>query len=406
LIDYLSVILRHRKTIFMSFSFFVIFMTLFSLIMPKTYDATSIILQSTTPSGIDLGIPTNFTTRELSSFLGGTSEETYPLVAILKSRTMAESTIKRYNLMERYDFDNMDEAVEGFSDMTTITVDEGGVISVTASAETHFFHLERDEEECRHLCQEMANYMVSKLDSLFTKLQTEQARYNRIFIEKRYNETLDTLKSKEEDMKDFEQTYGMISLPDQVSAAVSAAAELQSSMILKEIEINMLGGIFGPNIPEVKQKEMEVRAIRKSLKEMKVGSEEKESITIFPVLGEAPEIALKYLRLSRELEVQDLLYKYLTQEYEQAKINEAKDTPVIQVIDKAVVPFKKAKPRRSLLVITAGLIGIFFGIFLSFMQEYVDRLSVSNPEKYRFIHDLPRELRKDFWGTKVGKEDR
>jgi capsule polysaccharide export protein KpsE/RkpR len=381
-------------------------MILFSLIMPKTYDATSVILQSAAPSALEISIPTDFAPMGLSALLGGASEEAYTLVAILKSRTMAESTIRKYGLLERYDFDNMDEAVEGFEDLTSVSVEEEGVISITALAETGYFHFESEEDECRHICLGMANYMVSKLDSLFTELKTKQAKFDRMFIERRYNETLDYLNSKEEEMKEFQETYGMISLPDQVTAAITAAAELESNIISKEIEIEMLGGLFGPNFPEVKQKELELREIRKRFEEMKTGSEDQETTTIFPLFGETPEIALKYFQLTREIEVQTYLYQFLTQQYEQAKISEAKDIPVIQIIDKAVLPIERAKPHRSLLVVIAGLIGIFFGIFLAFIQEYLDKLSISNPEKYRFIRDLPRELREDFWGTKVGKEDR
>ena len=86
-----------------------------------------------------------------------------------------------------------------------------------------------------------------------------------------------------------------------------------------------------------------------------------------------PEVGLKLARLARDLKVQDTVYMLLTQQYEQIKIAEAKDTPVVQVLDRAVPAIRKSKPKIKLNMALAGAVSLFLGVFLAFLLEYIQR---------------------------------
>jgi uncharacterized protein involved in exopolysaccharide biosynthesis len=99
---------------------------------------------------------------------------------------------------------------------------------------------------------------------------------------------------------------------------------------------------------------------------------------------------VEYYRKMRELKTQEAIFEQLTKQYEVAKINEAKDTSSVQVLDDAVVPLKKSKPRRSLIVILAAVTAFFASIFIVFVQEYFSKLP---PEDAAIIRDIRNSLR-------------
>ena len=96
---------------------------------------------------------------------------------------------------------------------------------------------------------------------------------------------------------------------------------------------------------------------------------------IFPAFSRMPELETQLRQLMREVEIQNTLFTFLTQQYEEAKINEAKDTPTIQILDIAVKPNVKYKPFRALIVIGTGMFGLIFGCFISFVRERIDQLT-------------------------------
>jgi capsule polysaccharide export protein KpsE/RkpR len=404
ILDYFSILLKRRKIIIINFIIFAFVSVVISLIMPKTYKAASIIMPSgTTGGGLLSGMSLNLPGGAFSSLFGGASEETNSLLAIIKSRTIAENTIKKFNLIERYNTANMEDALKAFTNYLYTSYEEEGTIEVEFEVSTGFFHFDQEEEEARKLCAEITNFLVSELDRLNTMLQTKQAKSYRIFIEKRYEENKKEIEKIENEIKEFSEKSGMISLPDQLSAAITAAAEFESQIAIKEVEFEVLKKILNKDNPQIKKIGTELQELHNKLNEMKLGGSEKDLLPIFPAFAKAPALGIKYIRLQRENEVQNLIYQFLTQQYEQAKLQEAKDTPSIQIIDEAVPPIRKSKPVRSLIVIISSLVGIFIGIFLAFFKEYFYRLSITDPERYQYIMALISGIRKDFLGRKVDK---
>jgi uncharacterized protein involved in exopolysaccharide biosynthesis len=324
--------------------------------------------------------------------LAGASDETNILVAILESRSIAENTIKQFNLLERYESDDMEEAIISFRGTVDVSINDEGMIIIIASSTTGHLADDAEENETRTLCADIANFMVAELNRINTELQTKKAKFNRIFIERRYEQNKSDLKEAENAIKKFGETYGMISLPDQVSAAIQAAAQIESQIAVKEVELQALKSTLYSGHPEIKKKEIELRELRKKLEEMKVGAPQRDSLAIFPVFSEAPELGIKYLQLRRELEVQNKIFEFLTQQYEQAKIQEARDTPTVQVLDAAIPPLKRDKPKRSILVLLAGMVSIIFSALYIYSVEYLDRLKENDEIKYRKLNYIFRGM--------------
>jgi len=138
----------------------------------------------------------------------------------------------------------------------------------------------------------------------------------------------------------------------------------------------------------------EVRALLASISKLKsqLGSMASSGDTggIIPGVGAAPGIGVEYFRKLRELKVQEAVFEQLTKQFELAKLNEARDSSSIQVLDEAVAPTKKSKPKRSLIVILATVTAFFCSIFIVFIQEYLSKLS---PEDAAIIDEIKDSLR-------------
>lgn len=266
--------------------------------------------------------------------------------------------------------------------MTDVSLEEEGTVSVKASAKTKYLHSEEDELETRELCANIANFLVSELDRTYVRFQTQQAMHNRIFIGEKYKEVESTLENIEERFREFQEKYGIISLPDQVSAAISAVAEIQGLITMAEIELELLKNALSRDHAMVREKEIELEQLRKRSIELTNGGGDEEPYAVFLSFSETPDLSMEFIRLQRELEVQSLIFKFITEQYEQAKIQEAKDTPTTQIIDKARPPIKRSKPKRKLLVVFAGIASIFLSLLWVFSMERVEELRARDRKQY------------------------
>ncbi len=388
-LDYLYTIVKWRRLFIINFFIVCIIAAIISLIIPKTYTAKSVILPPTGGNNFISSLTANLPVSGLLGGVGAYSDETNKFLSILKSRTIIENTIKHFDLLDRFGYKNMEEAIRLFGTQVDISVNDESSIVVEVALETSFFHPDSEENEIKHLCANITNFIVSELDKINKNFQTQQAKYNRIFIEKRYNENKEELRISEKNLKNFSEKYGIISLPDQINAAISSASEIESRLMIKEIELEALKSSVNNKHPSILQKQIEIKELKRKLKELKMGTPTEDVLKLYPTFSKAPQIGMQYMRLKREVEIQNIIYEFLTQQYEQAKIQEARDTPTIQVMDEAVPPYRKAKPKRAILVILAGVLSIIVTTLYVFTLEYLKVLEIQNNKKYqKFLYVL------------------
>ncbi|MBC8490742.1 MAG: hypothetical protein H8D45_32395 [Bacteroidetes bacterium] len=123
--------------------------------------------------------------------------------------------------------------------------------------------------------------------------------------------------------------------------------------------------------PYIERIRKETEELKLHLREMDYGSDLSQSHQnkLFPVFPEVPELGIQLVRLQREVEIQNTLFTFLTQQYEEAKIQEARDTPTVQLLDKAVLPIKRSSPKRTIIVIVSGLGSVFLSVVFVFFLE-------------------------------------
>ena len=364
LIDYVYLIVKWRKLIIFNFFIICFVVAIYSLIMPKTYTATTVLMPPKSTGNQNLlGMISNLPIDALG-FGMDINQQSYTYLAILNSRTVAVKVIEEFKLMKRFQVRKLDEAIEMLKNKVNAEIRDDGLISLSVNVSTGYFSNNEEENDIRNLAANMANFFIQELNKLNISMQTSEARYNRIFIEKRYNENKFDLKEAERKLKQFQEKYNAISLPDQLQAAIKTAAEIKAQIIADEVELRALKSQMNEHHPEIKKIQIKINQLESALQEMKNGDDfEKSSLVLFPSFSIAPELGVQLIRLTREMEIQNALYEFLTQQYEQAKIQEAKDTPTIQVLDYASPPEFRSKPIRSLMVIFSGFASILFSLF-------------------------------------------
>ena len=398
---FLHLLVKSRKFIIVSTFLVSVVIAGYSLILPKSFEAASTILP-----------PTNDQSGSLSSLLGGLPlgiggiggfdgvSESSRLLAILDSRTVMNNVVNKFNLMSRYGKLNMEESIKSLRDNSFSEIQEDGTILVKSWAHTKYFSSPVEEDEARNLASDMTNFRVEELDRVNKQLKSKQAHLHRLFLEKRYDQNKSDLYDSEDSLRVFQEKYGAIALEFQTEAAIAAAADLKVDIIANEINLGVLSRYLGSENPEIQSVEAQLFELRGKMKELMIGKPLADSTTspefsIFPTFSAVPELGVTFARLTREVLIQSTLLEFLITEYEQAKIQEARDTPTLQTLDYAVPPVKRSSPRRALLVISFAIIWIFLCMIGVLVKQYYLNIKQINGDEYQIISEISQTLKSD-----------
>lgn len=372
--DYFYVLYKWRKFIVINVFIFTLVAVIVALLLPVQYKATATVVA---PRKTDIfggfGGALNQSIREFAPFLrslGGSQLPLFTYLAILNSRTAMEKVINKFNLIKIYGIkdSSVEKAIKKLRGNTDFEIDENGVLVINVY------------DEDRQRAADMANYFIEVLNEINIKLNTEEARNNRIIIERRYLQNLADLKAAEDTLKKFQQKYGIYYLPEQTKAAVEAAAELEARIMAEEIKLGILQRQLGEDASEVKVVKIQIEEMRKKLNQMKEGNNgAKNEMSLFVPFKDVPELGLQYLRLYRNYEIQNKLLELIVPLYEQAKIEEQKNVPIVQVLDYAVPPERKARPFRTLIVLSVFASALALFVMIAFLNEsFLNRKKILN----------------------------
>ncbi len=336
--DALSVIVHWKNFIVCNVLVVTIVAVAVSLLLPKWYKATASILP---PKERDVFGAMGSASSILKGLTGrgaGQGGNSYNFFAILKSRTAKEEVVRRFGLCDVYGIkdSSMEDAVKELTANTGFEVQEDDNITVDV--------LDKDPQRAA----EMANYFVELLNTMSIDLGTREARNNREFIEKRVLTARQELHDAEDSLQRYQERSGIIIAPEESGAGISAIAELYGMKAKKEIELAIYRRSMSEDNPGVRQLEVELAELQKNL-------------------ARFPEIGIGTLRLYRNVMIQQKILEFLVPMYEQAKVDQQKDVPVLLVLDKAVRAERKVKPQRTLIIFLCGTLSLFTCVLLVFV---------------------------------------
>jgi capsule polysaccharide export protein KpsE/RkpR len=397
IMDFFAVLARWRRFITRFVLAATVITTVVTLLLPKWYKSTASVFPAEQTSIFpDLGGVSSLfkslsggASKGLSRLTGNSEADRY--TAILKSGRVLSAMIDKFNLVDYYDYSSSSYRNEKTSkeliDNTSIELQDEGNLTVSV--------FDKDPKRAA----DMANYYVDLLNQTNSELMVQNAKGNREFIEQRYQKNLTDLRVAEDAMQNFQTKFGVIAVPEQTEATIKAGAELYGKLAVKEIDLDILKRTASESHPSVAQAEVEVEEIRKKLREMNAGSfTAGDDMKILVPFKQAPQLAAQYLRLYRDLQIQNKILEFITPLYEQAKVEENRNTPSVVVLDRAGVPERKAKPKVSLYALLAFVISTMLSLFVVFTAEGIERLRFMYPERFGALVGV---VRSDWFGLRL-----
>lgn len=355
-----------------------------SFVLPRWYTATTSIF----PPEPSLAMP-NYTelVQQLSApLLGpiatGSAPETM-YIEMLKSRTLGERIIDEFDLMRVYKADRIEEALDDLHSHLGFSLLDNGLLVVTVE--------DRDPQRAA----DIANRMIEQLDDITRGLKVTRAGRTREFVGRQLEEREQMLAAAETELKEFQEKNNTVDLDEQLKSAMDLITELSARAIALETELQIMEHYSSRSSAEYQRKQTEYREVVGQLSKLKSqgsGSDEDMVRSYIPTLGNVPDVALHYIRLRRAVEVQTTVYTMLVNEFEKARIEEARDTPVVQVLDKARAPSIRSRPKRKMFTLVGGLLGLgwsaLYGLFATSWREGRGRV----PEVRELLRPVAADL--------------
>ena len=328
----------------------------------------------------------------LAGSLLGSRNTSALFVDLLRSGTVSGHLLDQFHLQQAYKKRYRVDAAKYLAHHTTVVDDKkSGVITVTV------------EDRDPRLARDLAQGYLDQLNQIVTLTNTSSARQERLFIEQRLTSVQADLEHAQLALSDFSSSHTTIDIKEQTRAMVDAAARLQGQLIVSQSELGSLRQIYGDGNVRVRAAQARAGALQQELTRMSGtdaalpdSTPQASAKDLYPPLRQLPRLAVPYADLYRRVRVQETVYELLTQQYEIARIQEAKDIPVISVIDTPGLPEKKSFPPRLFVTLLLTLLSVTAAAALVLVRERWSRVSASDPRRLLFETirtSLPAPLR-------------
>ncbi len=391
LLDFLAIVTKWRKVIVRTIVISTFVAVIFALVSPKWYMASASVFPAEKADlfagmeGISSLVRSISPGRSLSALTGGGETERY--LAILNSESVLLRVISQFDLTKVYDITSYprEKTIKELLSNVNFEIAEDGHLQITV--------YDRNPQRAA----DMANYFVRVLNETNSELQVQNARANRQFIETRYQKNLTDLRGAEDSLKVFQQKHGVIALPEQLEASIKAMAEIYGKMEVQDVELNVLRQTLASGHPSIRAAEIELAAMKDKIRELNTGSTTEGDVNVLVPFKQAPALGTAYLRLYRDVEIQYKILQFVTPLYEQAKVEEQRATPSVIVLDSALVPERKAKPKASLYGLLAMFVSAIVVVSVVFAIEGGRKLKAMDPDR---VLGLWSTVKSDWFGLR------
>lgn len=297
-------------------------------------------------------------------------------MGILRSRTVEDRIVDRFALRQVYGESLERDARRQLEENSSISEDRNsGIISITVS--------DRDPKRAAAIAQAY----VEELDHLVAELSTSAAHRERVFLEERLRSVKQELDDASRDFSQFQSSSATLDIKEQGRAMFDAAATLSGQLIAAESELKGLEAIYTVNNVRVQAIQARIAELRRQLLKMGGraeaggGNSAESGDVAYPTIRKLPLLGLTYSDLYRQTKIKETVYETLTRQYELAKVEEAKETPAVKVLDVAKVPEKKSFPPRSEIVFLCAILLLLGASGIALGQERWRETEAEDPGK-------------------------
>jgi len=329
----------------------------------------------------------------LASGLLGGHTSTALFVDLLQSGTVSGHLIDRFNLQHVYHNRYRIDTARHLARCTKVTEDKkSGVITIVV------------EDTNRVRARDLAQGYLDELNQLITRTNTSSAHRERVFIEKRLDAVRENLEDAEMQLSQFSSKNSAVDIKEQTRAMVDAGARVQAELLIEQSGLQSLRQIYGDGNVRVRETEARIASLQRELTKMTGSSapltakdshddgaisDDSDDGELYPPLRQLPRLAVPYADLYRRVQVQEAVFELLTQQYEMARIQEAKDIPVVSVIDPPGIPEKKSFPPRLQLTLLFTFLSFAGASALILIRDRWAKVDPRDPRKMLAADVLP-----------------
>lgn len=373
LFDYLEVIAKRWRMIVMVTLVAAVVSVAYGLMLPNIYTAKAKILPPQQQSGL---LSAAMMQGALAAIGGdsmiGESKNAKLYSEMLKIESIQNAIIERFKLHEVYKKKYRDDIYKMLGKNVTITAGKEGIITIAVD----------DKDPNRS--SDMANAFVDELKKMTSSMNMTGAGNSRSFLEERINTNKKELVDAENALKSFQSRYKTIDATQQATLSASATAQLAAQLTGQEIQLSVLRRTYADTSQTVMALQQSIAALKEKISRMQSSG----GSVALPGFEQIPERGQEYLHLMRKFRTAEAVHELLTKQYEIARLNSENDVSTIQVIQKAVVPDRRSKPKRAMIVVALTIVACIGAIVTAFIQEYFKRMSADDREHWRRIKAL------------------
>src|SRR5580658_2164366 len=391
LIGHLGLFWGERRTISRATLLGLALGTLLAFMLPKQYQSTVQLMPPDTQSSSTtmlaaLSAKAGSGIGALAGDLLGGNSTGALFLGILRSRTLEDRLVQRFQLKRVYGDKLEEDARTRLSNNTGISEDhKSGIISLSV--------VDHDPARAAAIAQAYGE----ELERLVSELSTSAAHRERVFLEDRLKVVKGELDQASGDFSRFASQNAAINIPEQAKAMVAAEAVLEGQLIAAESELKGLEQIYTPNNVRVRSVEARVSELRRQTEKLNGDSDPAGPSTstagrsAYPTIRELPLLGVPYADLLRRTKIEEAVYETLTQQYELAKVQEAKETPSVKVLDAASLPERKVFPPRLLIMVWGAMLGLAASALWIVGGTRWRQMDSSNPGKI-LAHEVLRSV--------------
>ncbi len=384
-------LLAARWIILRNFVIVVLLVAAATFVMPKKYTAVATLMPPQDEG--KMGMSAMFADVSVPGLsLPGSVSSADILVEMLKSRSVGERVLQRtfvfgedsLQLYKGLKMPSVDVGLLRLRKIARFMLSKQNVISIIV------------ELGNAKLAADVANAFVEELDRINQEKSVSRAKNSRLYIESQLQRTQADLRAATQKLAEFQQQNKAVSLENQMQSSIQQAGELKGQIIAKQVEIGVMLQSMKPQNPLVIRAQSELNELKRRYAEFQFGDADvaTDDAEFYLPFADVPEVALQLAELIRRVKVQETVWQLLNQQYYQAKIEEARNTPTVQVLDSATPPPFPSSPNKKAYVVVFGLLGIVLTMIWVLLDFYWQRIN-QTPGKQERLQQVRQELGKD-----------
>jgi uncharacterized protein involved in exopolysaccharide biosynthesis len=374
----LRTVWQRRKPVAVFVGAVTLIMLVYVLVMPQTFTSTVTLLPpQQEKNNLGLGSLLQGATAlpmfDIGSSLGFGGRQSDIFAEILKSQSVAESLIVRHDLARWFGVSedlSYRHAVEPLQESTEIEVNKNGIIRVSVTLGTGFFPSSADVDSVKNFTAAVANDYVRLLDRVNREKLISSARNSRIFVEEEIRRTEAELDSAYMKLVAFQRTNKSVYLEKQMEAALTGAAALKEKLTEARVELGRKRQDFTERSRVIEQLQSEIDALSKQYASLSTGQGNTGADFEVP-FQKVPEVAREMAGHLRDVKTLEQVIMYLSQQYYQDRVQEARDTPTVQVLDSASPAIQRTSPKRAAWMLMTVLFSLLASVLYIMLTTYL-----------------------------------